>query len=306
MTNKVLMMANLKQSNNDVGKKTSVVGIVGSLLICLIEIVSGLFCNCITLIYDGIHNVLDAVSSLLSLIAFKISDKKPTKEFPNGMGRIQYIMSLIISEFIIVVGVLFINSSFRNLFNQQNTKFILPVFILMLFTLAVKWFLSFYFNNKSIELNSVVLKAVSVDNRNDLFIIGVALLPLIFAYFNIQINIDSICGLVIGVIIVISGIKLLISSSQLLIGKSVSENLINQVKEVILKSDNVQSIIELNLYDFVNCYYGSAKIVVDERLSLDYSSKLAYDIETKLQDWLNVDMVVRVTDNRYKLSIEGR
>ena len=96
---------------------------------------------------------------------------------------------------------------------------------------------------------------------------------------------------------------MLIQSGELLIGKSVSNELINQVKDVIMKEENVVSILELNLYDFVNCYYGSAKVIVDDRLSLDDSSKLAYDIETKLKDWLNIDLVVRTTDRKFKLNL---
>ena len=297
------MMANISQNKNSIGKKTSYIGILGSLFISLIEFVCGSLSGCVSLIYNGIHDILDCFSSGLSFVAFKISDKKPNNKFPTGFGRIQYIMNLIISEIIIVVGLIFIQSSYQDLFLNRVVVFNAFLFLMMIFAIGVKLFLSLYFNKQSKKIDSVILKSVSIDNRNDIFIICIAIMPMICALFHIHCNIDSICGLIIGCIVCISGIKMLIQSGELLIGKSVSNELMNQVKDVIMKEENVVSILELNLYDFVNCYYGSAKVIVDDRLSLDDSSKLAYDIETKLSEWLNVDMTVRVTDNKYKLSL---
>ena len=176
MTNKILMMANISQNKNNIGKKTSVIGIVCSLFICLIEFICGLLSGCASLIFDGIHNVLDCISSGLSLIAFKISDRKPNSKFPTGFGRIQYIMNLIISEIIIVVGLIFIQSSYQSLFVNKIVVFNSFLFVLMLFAIGIKLFLSLYFNKQSKKIDSVILKSVAIDNRNDIFIICVAMI----------------------------------------------------------------------------------------------------------------------------------
>ena len=84
--------------------QTSIIGILGNLVLVGMKITIGLIVNAISLVSDGINNLTDALSSLITIIGTKLANKKPDKKHPYGHGRIEYLTSLAISILILVAG----------------------------------------------------------------------------------------------------------------------------------------------------------------------------------------------------------
>ena len=66
------------------GKLASVTGIVLNLIMCAFKIGMGLITGAISVLSDGINNLSDAGSSVITLLGFKLSGKKPDKKHPYG------------------------------------------------------------------------------------------------------------------------------------------------------------------------------------------------------------------------------
>jgi divalent metal cation (Fe/Co/Zn/Cd) transporter len=49
---------------------------------------------------DALNNLSDVLSSAITIIGTKLSNKKPDKEHPYGHGRIEYFSALIIAVII--------------------------------------------------------------------------------------------------------------------------------------------------------------------------------------------------------------
>ena len=75
----------------------SIFGIISNVFVCAFKIIFGLLFNLISLIADGINNLTDAGSSIVSLIGFKLSSKPADKDHPFGHARIEYIAGFIVS-----------------------------------------------------------------------------------------------------------------------------------------------------------------------------------------------------------------
>lgn len=73
------------------GKLAGIVGVVSNLIICTIKIVAGLLASSISIIADGINNLADAASSVITLIGFKLAAMPEDEEHPYGHARIEYI-----------------------------------------------------------------------------------------------------------------------------------------------------------------------------------------------------------------------
>ena len=101
--------------NSDVrlhyGKLAGVVGIVTNLALCVMKIVVGLISGSIAIIADGINNLTDTSSSLITLIGFRLSSQPEDDSHPYGHARMEYLAGLIVSVLIIVVGVFLMRSS---------------------------------------------------------------------------------------------------------------------------------------------------------------------------------------------------
>ena len=73
------------------GTLCGIVGIVLNIILFLIKLLAGTISNSIAITADAFNNLSDAGSSLITLIGFKLSGKKPEPEHPFGHGRIEYI-----------------------------------------------------------------------------------------------------------------------------------------------------------------------------------------------------------------------
>ena len=64
------------------GKFAGVVGIVSNLLLCLMKVALGLLSRSIAIIADGINNLADASSSIITLVGFKLAAQPEDEDHP--------------------------------------------------------------------------------------------------------------------------------------------------------------------------------------------------------------------------------
>lgn len=64
---------------------------LGNLLIAIIYLLTGSIGHSIAALSEGVDSLTDAVGSILLLLGFKISARKPDSKHPNGHKRIEYI-----------------------------------------------------------------------------------------------------------------------------------------------------------------------------------------------------------------------
>ena len=74
-----------------VGEVCSVTGIFLNIVLFAIKALAGWLSGSIAILADGINNLSDAGSSVVSLLGFKLAGKKPDEDHPFGHGRYEYI-----------------------------------------------------------------------------------------------------------------------------------------------------------------------------------------------------------------------
>lgn len=68
------------------------------------KVALGLLSRSIAIIADGINNLADASSSIITLVGFKLAAQPEDEDHPYGHARIEYLTGLFVSIFIIVIG----------------------------------------------------------------------------------------------------------------------------------------------------------------------------------------------------------
>ena len=61
-----------------VGKLAGVVGILCNALLCLGKVLAGVFSGSVALVADGVNNLSDAASSVVTLLGFRMAQQTPT------------------------------------------------------------------------------------------------------------------------------------------------------------------------------------------------------------------------------------
>ena len=86
------------------GVLAGIVGICCNTLLCIAKILIGFISGSLAITADGVNNLSDAASSIMTLLCFHISQKPPDDEHPYGHARVEYLSGLAVAALILIVG----------------------------------------------------------------------------------------------------------------------------------------------------------------------------------------------------------
>jgi cation diffusion facilitator family transporter len=120
------------------------VGIFLNFLLFFAKFLFGTISASVAMIADAFNNLSDAASSVIQILGFKLSSKKPDPEHPFGHGRIEYISGLIISFLILLMGFELLKSSVGAILHPQSLALNTFSVIAMIFAILVKLYMMIY------------------------------------------------------------------------------------------------------------------------------------------------------------------
>ena len=86
------------------GTVSGLIGIGLNLLLCIGKFTAGAVTGAISVMADAFNNLMDAASSVVTMIGFRLASQKPDDDHPFGHGRAEYLAGLIVSMLILLVG----------------------------------------------------------------------------------------------------------------------------------------------------------------------------------------------------------
>ena len=234
------------------GNLGSLTGIVCNLLLCAIKITAGLLVGSMSIVGDGLNNLSDMGSSVISLIGFRISCKPADSDHPFGHGRIEYLSAFTVSILILVVGIeLLINAVKAIVFSSDPPRFSrFSVFVLAL-SIAVKLWM-FIFNRKlGKKISSSTLIATAKDSLNDcVSTLAILLCALISMNIKPPFNLDAVVSIGVAGFILWSGIGSLKETIGELLGKPPEPELISEIENGIMAFDGFLGIHDLIVHNY--------------------------------------------------------
>lgn len=266
--------------HNDV-KRASILGIIGNLFLLIIKGIMGVLSHSQAMIADAFNSAGDIVSSLMTYIGNKIASKPSDDTHNMGHGKAEYIYSLLVSLVIMYTAYIVIKRSLLGIINHTIFNYSIMLIIVCIITIIVKLSLYFYTTKIAKNHHSLLIKANAKDHRNDVMLSTLTLISCVCALKNIFL-IDSIVGIIIGIWILITGIKIFKESYDILMDKSMNEELKNEVLEVIQSHKEIKKVIHFNSTPVGYQYQISFTIYLDGKLSTYYSHKIANDLEKEI------------------------
>ena len=110
-----------------------ILGICLNLVLFAIKFFAGIITGAISITADAFNNLSDAGSSIITLLGFRLADKKPDADHPFGHGRSEYISGFIISMLILLVGFELGKSSLEKIFSPEAVDFsVISIIILVI------------------------------------------------------------------------------------------------------------------------------------------------------------------------------
>lgn len=254
MTRFLIKLATKKATNEEgrrlnIGYMASIVGILTNILLSIIKLLIGFMISSIGVIADGFNNATDTLSSVITLVGFKLANMPPDKEHPYGHGRIEYISGLIVAFLVMLVGFQFILSSFKEIMNPTQVEFELISFIILLISILFKIWLAFFNKKLGDMINSKSLKAVALDSLGDVLTTTVVVISLLVGRFT-TLPIDGIIGIVVALLIIYNGFNMVKETMSPLIGEAPSREMIEGIERDVLSYRYVTGVHDLLIHSY--------------------------------------------------------
>ena len=282
--------------------QTSIIGILGNLVLVGMKITIGLIVNAISLVSDGINNLTDALSSLITIIGTKLANKKPDKKHPYGHGRIEYLTSLAISVLILVAGTTAIVEAIQSLINgNMVASYNLLSIIIISVGILIKAGLAIFFKIRGKKYNSEALSASGTDAIGDIALSTATLVVALICFFvpdAANWHLEAYLSIVIGGFIIKAGIQILLEAVSNIIGKRSDQKVINDMKTMVCSFPEVQGAYDLILNNYgPERIIGSVHIQVDDNMTAKEIHKLTREIQVKAFKEHNVILTVGIYAN---------
>lgn len=224
-------------------------GIIVNVVLSLIKMIIGILVKSIAITADAVNNMSDAISSIITIVGFKMASKPADEEHPYGHGRIEYISALIVAFLVMLVGFEFVKSSIDKIIHPDKVKFELIPFIILIISITFKLWLSSF--NKVIgeKIDSKALKAASVDALGDVFTSSCVVISFLVSKFT-DLPVDGILGLVVALFILYSGFNLVKETINPLLGEAPDKKLLENIKYMLLQYDHISGVHDLVIHNY--------------------------------------------------------
>lgn len=277
---------------NKIGNFASWIGIILNILLVVIKVFAGAISNSISVIADGLNNLMDAVGSVITLIGFKLANKKADKEHPFGHGRYEYIAGLIVAVLILLVGLELGKTGIDKIINPSNVEYGLLTLTILVVSVFIKLWMAYFSNKLGKRINSTALIAVAVDSRNDVIATSAVFITALISRFA-NINLDGLAGLGVAVFIIYNGIILIKETISPIIGESPSQELVDNITNRIEVHKHILDVDDLIIHDYgPGKQYASAHVKMSSKIDPVYAHEYIDEIEDDVMEDLNVHLVI--------------
>lgn len=235
--------------HSSIGRLAGITGIICNVLLTTSKVIIGMMVGSMAIIADGINNLSDAASSVMTLLGFRLAQRPADKEHPYGHARFEYLSGLAIAGLILLIGAELVKSSIDKILHPQPLDITVSTIAVLTISIVVKLWMSRFFKNLGKRIGSATLTATAVDSRNDVIATSAVLLGCLVDYlFNL--NIDGYIGLAVALLIFYSGIKIAKDTISPLLGQQADKELIDRISQLILSHEKVLGIHDLLIHDY--------------------------------------------------------
>lgn len=247
-----------------IGKLSGAVGIICNCLLAAGKLIVGHMTSSMSITADGLNNLSDGASSIVTLLGFKLAEKPADRKHPYGHARIEYIAGLTVAVMILFIGLELGKSSVEKLIDPEPIEFSFTAVWVLFASILVKLFMMLFNLKMGRRINSNALLATAADSRNDVMTTSAVLAASIVEHFY-DVRIDGVMGIAVSLFILYSGVKLAGETMSPLLGEGANPELQKQITDYINGCPMVLGCHDLMVHDYgPGRRYASIHVEIDK------------------------------------------
>lgn len=274
------------------GKLAGAVGIVCNVILFIFKLLAGLLCGSVSVMADAVNNLVDASSSVVTILGFKLAEKPADEHHPYGHARIEYLSGLVVSAMILLIGFELVKTSVGKMIRPEPVVFSWLTVVILSVSILIKLWLSGFCGTLGRTIQSAALEATAADSRNDVISTAAVLVSVLLArIFGWQI--DGYVGLAVALFILCSGIGLAKDTIDPLLGEAPDPGLVQMVGDRILSYEKVLGIHDLMVHDYgPGRRFASVHVEMDSQEDPLVCHDIIDNIERDFKEKYNLQLVI--------------
>ena len=275
-----------------IGKLAGITGVICNCLLFAVKLAVGLALGSVSVIADGVNNLTDTASSVVTLLGFWLARRPADREHPYGHARYEYLAGLLVAVLILFFGLEMGRSAILKILRPQPVEFSALSGLLLLGAMGVKGWMARFFGKLGKYIDSAPLKAAAVDSRNDV----AATLAVLAGFLSgvlFRVDLAGIMGLLVAALILASGFTMAKETVSLLLGRQAAPELVEKITELVLAEEKVVGIHDLLVHDYGpgQCF-ASVHVQLEPEESAVVCHNIIDTIERRALTELNVHLVI--------------
>lgn len=270
------------------------VGLFSNVILFAGKLLLGIVSGSVSIMADGINNLSDVVSSMLTLVGFYISGKPADKKHPYGHERFEYISGMMVSLMITFVGFQFLMTSVERISDPKSIRVTPIILLVLLLSIFIKIWQSLFYKRVAGKINSNTLVAAAKDSLNDVYTTITVLVSAGIEGLT-GLMIDGYIGLLIACYIIFSGIQMIRDFINELLGTRPDQETIDSMKGYLSSVPDIVGFHDLLIHQYgPNKTFASVHIEIDDRWDLNRAHQTIDCIEEEFKKQLGIELVCHI------------
>lgn len=281
------------------GYLEGIISVVVNSVLFILKFWAGIVTGSIALTADAWHTLSDSLSSIIVIIAVKLSSKKPDDDHPFGHGRWEQIAALFIAFLLGIIAFDFLKDSIIQFKNNESTEFGTIAIVVTIISVVAKEALAQYAFFLGRKTDNVSIKADGWHHRTDALSSILVLIGILVA--NQFWWIDSVLGAIISLMLFYATYQIAKEAINKLLGEKPDSELIEKIKHSIKQysSEDIQP-HHFHIHNYVRHQELTLHIKLKNNLSIEEGHKIASDIERIIHQQFGIISTVHVEPSDMK------
>ncbi len=259
------------------------ISILGNTFLFILKYWAGVVTGSLALIADAWHTLTDTVSSVIVLIAGKVSRKPADEDHPFGHGRAEHIAAIIVGVLLAIVAFDFVIGAFEKFSTKEKTIYGTVAWIATIFSILTKEAMAQYAFWAAKKSDSSILRADGWHHRSDalssiIILIGLA----IGNYFWWT---DAVLSFIVALMIGYASWEILSKEIISLLGESPAEDLLLSIRETAQNACRQPiHLHHIHIHNYGHHSELSCHIKLPPEMPLEEAHEICTKIETAIKE----------------------
>ncbi len=277
-------------------RRVAFAGVCSSLILAVINILVGVGANSRSVLATGIEFAGDVLASSLVLIGIILAAKPADAQHPYGHGRVETLSAFVLGLILMAAGVIVSWNSLQGINERHEAPGAMAVVALVL-AIALRAVMATLKFRVGRQHASAALVADAWNDTVDILAATTALVAVGLAMYDTRfLAADHYGGFAVGIIVVLTGIRVLRDASLELMDTMPSDDKIAEIRQVAMSVSGVRGVDKTYARKTGFSYHVDLHIEVDPDMTVAASHQIAGHVRSLVRERLSwvADVLVHV------------